>query len=118
MEKKTKRGLLFGLLSLIAGGGLYAIGIVCSMSIVGLIGFVLLINGGIDTVCFLSKGISEIISFKKMWSDRERESSYTSEKYSEKTTNIERTNDINNSNKSKMVSETKHKSIFEEIEKE
>lgn len=67
MEKRTKKGLLIGSITLTVGLGLFALGIVCSTSIIGLIGFVLTADGGFQTIVYTIKGISEIISFNKMW---------------------------------------------------
>ena len=71
MERKTLKKLAIGLLCLTSGIGLFAVGVVCSAPIAGLVGTVLLINGAIDTVSSTVKGVQEKISFNKFWKQRQ-----------------------------------------------
>ena len=73
MERKTLKKLTIGLLCLTSGIGLFAVGVVCSAPIAGLVGTVLLINGAIDTVSSTVKGVQEKISFNKFWKQRQAE---------------------------------------------
>ena len=73
MERKTLKKLAIGLLCLTSGIGLFAVGVVCSAPIAGLVGTVLLINGAIDTVSSTVKGVQEKISFNKFWKQRQAE---------------------------------------------
>ena len=83
MERKTLKKLTIGLLCLTSGIGLFAVGVVCSAPIAGLVGTVLLINGAIDTVSSTVKGVQEKISFNKFWKQRQAEIDARKEKFAQ-----------------------------------